>query len=87
MDPSSTEALNIGGANYGLTCQMSIFHGSEPQTIVKGVAILDNGSGIALIDRRAVDKLNNPELSIDDTNANLSTINGPCDKVTTKYIM
>ena len=50
--------------------------------MIKGLAIIDNGSGITLIDRRAVDKLNIPESCKRDTDINLNTINGTCEKKT-----
>ena len=57
---------------------MSVFHESEPSNEIRGLAIIDNGSGGTLLSNSALRRLQVPEAFSESVRTFLNSINGPC---------
>ena len=68
-----------GGPTYSLSCKVILYHESDHSRVnsVTGLAIIDNGSGVTLINRKVTDKSKVPKAGVSPIFLPLNTIDGP----------
>ena len=78
MPRPAASTFRIGGPAYSLTCRVELFHESNPSRVVRGLAILDNGSAVTLVNQELLRKLYIPRTSTTQIHLPLNTVDGPC---------
>ena len=78
VSKQSSSNFLVGGPTYILTFIVSVFHESKPSHELRGLAIVDNGSGVTLLSDSALRRHQVPESCSKKVRMSLNTINGPC---------